>query len=694
MELVIADKDGRAVLQTAECELDMAYGADENDFSLTMPANLAPPRGGMVYLDGSAWGGWVDEITTDVDSRFVTCRGRTVHGVLAAKRLVPDAGRARFGVSGDVSSALRSVLERVGLFGAFEVAEGIGGSVTHEFDRFCSAWDGIRAMLRSCSMRPALSCVEGRVVVGAEPVRAVEADSDAVGFEVTEVARCVNHLVCGGTGEGEGRVVLHFYADLAGNVGETQSLFGVDEITAFYDYTNADESKLREDGLKKLEEMQTRGAVEITPPEDLDAEVGDVLVARDNASGVEVRAEIVKKILKLQAGVPLVTYEVGKPATAASTITGAAETSGVASYVAGDGITIAGGRISADVTQPELDAVSATAADARKLASDAQAAAGKAQQTADGKADKEHSHQYLPLVGGTLIGDVAIDGGSDLKSISIRRSVGDSKRTANLHALQAGAGLVSLLDGSEANRLTLADTATTLAKPLTVESGGTGAVSANAALANIGAAPKAHKHAKADIADFPASLPASDVSAWAKAPKKPTYTAAEVGAAEKAHKHSKADVTDFPSSMPASDVSAWAKAPTKPTYTAAEVGAAAKAHGHAWGEVTGKPTEYPPEAHTHPYAGSASAGGAAKSAVKLATARKITLAGAVNGSAAFDGSADVTITVEGDSAAAGFLAAHPVGFYVECKAGVDPNAIGGTWAKAPSMGPCVWLRTK
>lgn len=41
------------------------------------------------------------------------------------------------------------------------------------------------------------------------------------------------------------------------------------------------------------------------------------------------------------------------------------------------------------------------------------------------------------------------------------------------------------------------------------------------------------------------------------------------------HKHVKANITDFPTSMPASDVSAWAKAATKPTYTASEVGALA-----------------------------------------------------------------------------------------------------------------------
>jgi len=39
------------------------------------------------------------------------------------------------------------------------------------------------------------------------------------------------------------------------------------------------------------------------------------------------------------------------------------------------------------------------------------------------------------------------------------------------------------------------------------------------------------------------------------------------------HKHPTSDITNFPSSMPASDVYAWAKASAKPAYTAAEVSA-------------------------------------------------------------------------------------------------------------------------
>lgn len=44
------------------------------------------------------------------------------------------------------------------------------------------------------------------------------------------------------------------------------------------------------------------------------------------------------------------------------------------------------------------------------------------------------------------------------------------------------------------------------------------------------------------------------------------------GKAPTSHTHTKSQITDFPTSMPASDVSAWAKAATKPSYTKAEVG--------------------------------------------------------------------------------------------------------------------------
>ena len=55
------------------------------------------------------------------------------------------------------------------------------------------------------------------------------------------------------------------------------------------------------------------------------------------------------------------------------------------------------------------------------------------------------------------------------------------------------------------------------------------------------------------------------------------------------HTHTKSQITDFPSSMPASDVYAWAKAPSKPSYS--------------WSEITSKPSTFTPSGHTHPLSG-------------------------------------------------------------------------------------------
>ena len=132
-----------------------------------------------------------------------------------------------------------------------------------------------------------------------------------------------------------------------------------------------------------------------------------------------------------------------------------------------------------------------------------------------------------------------------------------------------------------------------------------------------GKANTSHTHTKSQITDFPTSMPASDVYAWAKASTKPTYTYSEVGAAAASHTHddryfTESEITTLlggkeptiaagttaqywrgdktwqamPTSLPASDVYAWAKASTKPTYTYTEVGAAASSHSHVLADIT------------------------------------------------------------------------------------------------------------
>lgn len=97
--------------------------------------------------------------------------------------------------------------------------------------------------------------------------------------------------------------------------------------------------------------------------------------------------------------------------------------------------------------------------------------------------------------------------------------------------------------------------------------------------------PASHTHddryyTESEIDQKLSGLPTSGhTHAWADITGKPsTFTPS-------AHKHVKADITDFPTSMPASDVPAWAKASSKPSY--------------GWSEIQNKPSSYTPASHTH-----------------------------------------------------------------------------------------------
>lgn len=372
MVAVVFDSALGNVRELADFTLDLAFGSDENAFSLTCAEEYAPKEGQYVFVDGTEYGGIVDESTYDAarePTGMVTCTGRTWHGILAAKRIMPEGDHLR--VSGKVGDVLASLVSMMGLGAIFSVELG-GAHVSYTFERFCDGYEGIRAMLKASGMKPTMRFANGRVALSAAPIvdYANKVDSDLLDFTITSVHRCVNHLVCAGIGELEDRAVIHFYADGSGNVSHTQTFFGVDEICALYDYSNADADKLEEEGKKKLKEYQTKGSVEVDAHDDIDVDVGDVISARDNAHGRTVSATVVKKIVQVSRGVATYKYEVGSETSTKTSSSGSAEGSGGGghAYFAGSGLTLNNYTFSAEV---DSEALAAVEAKAKKAATDA-----------------------------------------------------------------------------------------------------------------------------------------------------------------------------------------------------------------------------------------------------------------------------------------------------------------------------------
>lgn len=365
MVLVVHDSTVGDVREIEEFELDIAFGSDENALKLEARAGEAPEEGQFVFIDGTEYGGVVDQASYEAGreaSGSILCRGRTWHGILAGKRLLPDSGSGYLSVSGKAGDVLASLIERMGLSGLFSAASD-DTSVSYTFDRFVDGYSGLKAMAKANGRKVGMRRKGDKVEISLPPVvdYANKVDSDLLDFTLTSVHRCINHLVCAGTGELENRAVVHFYADTAGNVSHTQSLFGVDEICALYDYSNADEAKLEEEGGKKLREYQTQGSVEVDAHDDIDVDVGDIISARDNAHGKTVSATVVKKIVQVSHGVATYRYEVGSETTTKNSTSAIADGGGGHAYLARKGLKLENYTFSAEVDAESLKAVEAKA---------------------------------------------------------------------------------------------------------------------------------------------------------------------------------------------------------------------------------------------------------------------------------------------------------------------------------------------
>ena len=820
MVAVVFDSALGNVRELADFTLDLAFGSDENAFSLTCAEAYAPKEGQYVFVDGTEYGGIVDESTYDAGREptgMVTCTGRTWHGILAAKRIMPEGDHLR--VSGKVGDVLASLVSMMGLGAIFSVELG-GAHVSYTFERFCDGYGGIRAMLKASGMKPTMRFANGRVALSAAPIvdYANKVDSDLLDFTITSVHRCVNHLVCAGIGELEDRAVIHFYADGSGNVSHTQTFFGVDEICALYDYSNADEEKLEEEGKKKLQEYQTQGSVEVEAHDDIDVDVGDVISARDNAHGRTVTATVAKKIVKVSRGVATYGYEVGSETTTKTSSSGNAESSnGGHAYYAGSGLKLESYTFSAEVDAAALKAVEGKADAAAASASNASAAAGKAEAAAKaatvaadanekaiaGKQDKLTAGANVTIDGATISAKdttygeatatasglmsaadkAALDGIANVKDWVVSRgenlvsngyaTLGDNTNFSGFafdgaDAFQSGgsfshratspatrftdelmpydpssayrlsyyikgdcadARYYDILDCFDIDGLRIDDSKVTFTQ------GSTTRLAADLKPGDTHVSLESVAGFNTSDSDgrqrFNRGLMFWDyANSYGYEYPPETYT-------RNRHDNlwsSNASSIDKSSNRVALDAPWSGRTVPKGTGVSQTENGATFVYGNAYfavpagewvrKEVTLEGRARPGTAYvkigwlipnvmggassvTTKLAGVsfgavpaysktasfATDSNNSKTADRLKAARKVSITGAVKGSATWDGSGDLAIVVAGDSAAAGFLVAHPVGTYMETN-GYDPSQYGGEWSMVPSIGPYTWLRTK
>lgn len=626
-----ANRIDQGVLSNAT--LDLEYGGDESDqantFEVSIDRNskIRLEDKALVYIEGTEYGGKITGIGTNTGEDVITYKGMTWHGLLNAHVLGPDSGKDYLVLSGEAHTVIRSLIERMNLQDIFTAPMTSSGININYQVRYEYGYFAILAMLTASSAKLKMTYDNGMVVLSAEAIEDYsetnELDTTQIELEIDKDYLPVNHLVCLGEGELKNRIVLHFYADANGNVSTTQSLFGADENTLIYDYTNADSNELSEKGQEKLKELQNCDTVKVDIPEGRVLDIGDLVGAIDPITGIYVATEVTYKTVTISSnGLVSIAYKVGDT-SASKSMTGRSESSGGGvSYSAGKGITITGRTINADVDSEDLQGVSDLAQDAKTQASDAASTAASAQNAADNAQE-------------TADAAVAI--------ISTSSPINASRDENAVSLSHASSGVSAGAYGAADNT--------------TAEWGDTVTVGARMSINGTGHITNAQGRTL--------TLPSNTATQDAKGLMSATDKAKIDGIAQGANK----TVVD-------TSLSATSTNPVQNKAVKAALDSKSDSD------------------HTHNYAGASSPGGAATSANKLATARTIKLTGAVNGQATFDGTKDITINVEGDSAAAGFLAAHPVGSVYESTSSTSPaNTYGGTWNYCPGFEFHRWVRT-
>ena len=342
MDLIYMNSSKEEIGVMMNYELDLAFGEDENDFECRIASNAhccEPDY--YLYIEGTEYGGIIDEIEVDTNDNEVIYGGRTWHGILESKVIVPlksgeastsnvtvktkDASGASLVdrylvISGDANACIGFILNRIGLSDLFTASSKTAGvSISaFQFDRYIDAYAGIIKMLDNVKMRMHLEYQDNKVVVSAvkqyDYATDEEFDSELVDLRMKKRFNTVNHLLCLGKGELENRMIVHLYADESGNISQTQTQFGMNERMEIYDYSAVEsEEELVAQGIERLKTLWEPDEMTINLDDTSDFyNVGDKVGATDNITKVTVSAKIKKKIVNINNGQITISYEVGE----------------------------------------------------------------------------------------------------------------------------------------------------------------------------------------------------------------------------------------------------------------------------------------------------------------------------------------------------------------------------------------------
>ena len=153
-------------------ELDLAFGSGENDFELKAGNKSILRPGQYIYIEGTEYGGIIDAIESDTATKEIVYSGRSWHGILNSKVLMPPAGADYLILNGDANTVLAGLISTLGLGSLFEAeTESSGIAISnYQMIRYIPAYNGILRMLKDNGAKLCMCYVGDMVKLAAQPI--------------------------------------------------------------------------------------------------------------------------------------------------------------------------------------------------------------------------------------------------------------------------------------------------------------------------------------------------------------------------------------------------------------------------------------------------------------------------------------------------------------------------------------------
>lgn len=264
MDLIYTDKNRVDLGIISEYLLDLAFGKDENDFEIQLNLNDAClSQDFYIYIEDTPYGGIVDNINPNTSNETVNYSGRTWHGLLDSKIVVPDKGEDYLIVDGDANIIIQQLLTRCGLNSLFTANTESSNIIIHnfKFPRYIGLYQGLRRMLFTYGAKLDIiysdRCVKLSAIPYVNYMKDEEWDTSTMAIELNRHFNPVNHLYCLGADNLKNRKVIQLFTDETGVIqpysttdnplkdsdyildSRNQVLTGILDNAAVFDYNNA-----------------------------------------------------------------------------------------------------------------------------------------------------------------------------------------------------------------------------------------------------------------------------------------------------------------------------------------------------------------------------------------------------------------------------------------------------------------------